>query len=225
MRRVIGLYRSSVGKKIVMALTGILLFGFVLAHMIGNLKMFLGQSHFDAYARFLRTVGEPAFMEGQILWIARIALLGSVGVHALAAWQLTRKSWAARAIGYEKNDDLSFSYASRTMRWGGVILAAFVLYHLLHFTTGTLLPGFDETSPYRNVIRGFQSWPAALIYVVALVMLCFHLYHGLWSATQTLSVTNPRVLQWRRPVAAVIAFVICLGFVSVPLAVLAGIVK
>lgn len=225
MRRVISLYRSSVGKKILMALTGILLFGFVLAHMIGNLKIFLGQSHFDAYARFLRTVGEPAFMEGQILWIARIALLGSVGVHALAAWQLTRQSWAARAIGYKQNDDLSFSYASRTMRWGGVILAAFVIYHLLHFTTGTLLPGFDETSPYRNVIRGFQSWPVALIYVVALVMLCLHLYHGLWSATQTLSMTNPRVLKWRRPVAAVIAFVICLGFVSVPLAILAGIVR
>ena len=225
MRRVQSLYRSSVGKKIVMALTGILLFGFVVGHMIGNLKIFLGQEHFDAYARFLRTMGEPAFAAGQLLWIARLALLASVGVHALAAWQLTRQSWAARGVAYKKKDDLSFSYASRTMRWGGVILAAFVVYHLLHLTLGVVHPGFDEASPYRNVVVGFRSAPVVAVYVVALAMLCFHLYHGLWSATQTLACTNPRILKWRRPVAAAVALIICAGFVSVPVAVLTGLVK
>ncbi len=225
MRRVTSLYRSSVGKKIVMALTGIVFVLFVIAHMIGNLKMFLGEEHFNAYARFLREVGAPAFGHGQLLWIARIVLLASVGLHALAAWQLTRQSWAARTVKYTKNDDLSFSYASRTMRWGGVILAAFVVYHLLHFTTGTLHPHFDESSPYRNVVTGFQSIPVVVAYVVALSMLCLHLYHGIWSATQTLALTNPRVVRWRRPVAAVVAAAICLGFLAVPVGVLAGILR
>ena len=225
MRPVISLYRSSVGKKIMMALTGVLLFGFVLAHMIGNLKIFLGQEHFDAYAHFLRTVGEPALAEGQLLWIARLVLLAAVGVHLLAAWQVTRQSWSARDVSYKKMDDQSFAYASRTMRWGGVILAAFVVYHLLHFTVGTVHPDFDPRSPYANVVRGFQAWPVALAYVVALLSLALHLYHGLWSATQTLALTNTRVLKWRRPVALGIAVLVALGYMSVPLGVLAGVIK
>jgi succinate dehydrogenase / fumarate reductase cytochrome b subunit len=224
MRRVIGLYGTSVGKKILMALSGIILFGFVIAHMIGNLKLFQGAEKYDAYAHFLRTVGSPALGEEQALWIFRIVLLAAVGLHILAATQLTLTSWSARAKGYKVKKDLSFDYASRTMRWGGVILAAFVIYHLMHLTLGTAHPEFGE-SVYRNVITGFESWPVALVYIIAMIPLALHIYHGLWSATQTLALNNPRFEPWRRPLAAGVALVIAAGNISMPIAVMAGILE
>jgi succinate dehydrogenase / fumarate reductase cytochrome b subunit len=224
MRRVIGLYGTSVGKKILMALSGVLLFGFVVAHMIGNLKLFQGQEKYDAYAHFLRTVGAPALAEGEALWIFRIVLLAAVGLHIVAATQLTLQSWSARSTGYKVKKDLSFDYASRTMRWGGVILAAFVVYHLMHLTLGTVHPDFTE-SVYRNVVGGFQQWPVALVYIAAMVPLALHVYHGLWSATQTLALDNPRFEPWRRPLAAGVALIIAAGNISMPVAVLAGILK
>ncbi len=224
MRSVIGLYSTSVGKKILMAVTGIVLFGFVFLHMIGNLKIFQGPEKYDAYARFLRTVGEPALGEGQALWIFRIVLLAAVGVHILAAAELTLRSLRARGIPYKVKKDLSFDYASRTMRWGGVILAAFVIYHLMHLTFGTAHHDFSD-SVYRNVVTGFQRWPVSLAYIAAMVPLALHVYHGLWSATQTLALDNPRLEPWRRPVAAGIALVLAAGNISMPIAVLAGIVK
>jgi succinate dehydrogenase / fumarate reductase cytochrome b subunit len=224
MRRVFGLYSNSVGKKISMAVTGIVLFGFVFVHMIGNLKIFEGPEKYDAYAHFLRTVGAPALGEGQALWIFRIVLLAAVGVHVLAAAQLTLQSWRARGTPYKVKKDLSFDYASRTMRWGGVILAAFVIYHLMHLTFGTAHHDFSD-SVYRNVVSGFQRWPVSLAYIVAMVPLALHVYHGLWSATQTLALDNPRIEPWRRPVAAGIALVLAAGNVSMPVAVMAGIVK
>jgi succinate dehydrogenase / fumarate reductase cytochrome b subunit len=224
MRSVIGLYSNSVGKKILMAVTGIVLFGFVFVHMIGNLKIFQGPEKYDAYAHFLRTVGAPALGEGQALWIFRIVLLAAVGVHILAAAELTLRSWRARGTPYKVKKDLSFDYASRTMRWGGVILAAFVLYHLMHLTLGTAHHDFSD-SVYRNVVSGFQRWPVSLAYIVAMVPLALHVYHGLWSATQTLALDNPRLEPWRRPVAAGVALVLAAGNISMPVAVMAGIVK
>ncbi len=223
MRRALGLYGSTVGKKIVMALSGIVLYGFVVVHMIGNLKLYQGAEKFDAYAHFLRTVGSPALGEGQALWIFRIVLLAALGVHIAAATQLTFLSWSARGTGYKVKKDLSFDYASRTMRWGGVVLLAFVVYHLLHLTLGTAHPDFRD-SAFHNVVSGFRQWPVSIAYVVAMIPLALHLYHGLWSATQTLAVTNPRVEPWRRPVSAGVALVVAAGNVSFPLAVLAGIV-
>jgi succinate dehydrogenase / fumarate reductase cytochrome b subunit len=225
MRRVTSLYQTSIGKKISMALTGAVLFGFVLVHMIGNLKIYQGQEKYDAYAKFLREFGYPALGHEQLLWIARIVLLACVGLHILAAYQLTRMSWAARPVKNRKNNDISFSYASRTMRYGGVIVGLFVVYHILHFTTGNVHPDFVVHEVYRNVIAGFRVWWVSLGYIVAMVFLGLHLYHGLWSVTQTLGAANPRILKWRRPVAAATAAIIVLGNVSIPLAVLAGVVR
>jgi succinate dehydrogenase / fumarate reductase cytochrome b subunit len=222
MRRARALYASSIGKKVVMAVTGVVLFGFVVGHMAGNLKIYQGEEKFDAYAHFLREMGKPVFGHGQALWVARIGLLLAVVAHVVSAIQLTVMSKRARPVRYEKNDYIGFSYASRTMRWGGVIVTAFVLYHLMHLTWGNAHPDFEPGAAYRNVVRGFQQWPAALAYVVAMVPLCLHLYHGVWSAMQTLSVDNPRISRWRRPAAAAIALSVLIGNLSIPLAVLAG---
>jgi succinate dehydrogenase / fumarate reductase cytochrome b subunit len=218
-------YSSSVGKKILMALTGVILFGFVFVHMVGNLKIYQGQAKFDAYAHFLREVGYPALGHGQLLWIARIVLLGCVLVHIVAALQLTLTSWRARRTGYVRKDDLSFSYASRTMRWGGVTILAFVVFHVLHLTTGTVHPGFSLESPYLNVLTAFKLWPAALAYVFAMAPLCLHIYHGVWSATQSLSLQHPTITRWRRLVAGLAAGAIFVGNVSVPFSIWLGWVR
>lgn len=222
MRKALTLYRTSVGKKVLMGLSGALLTGFVLAHMVGNLKMFQGPEAMDGYAVFLKTAGYPLLPEYGLLWIARIVLLGAVGIHALAAFQLWRQSRAARPAGYRKEVSQVFSYASRTMRWGGVIILLFVVFHIMHFTVGSAHPEFVYGSVYRNVVIGFQSLPVALFYLLAVGSLALHLYHGLWSVFTTLGVQNPKVEGIRRPLAAGISLALFVGFASVPVAVLAG---
>jgi succinate dehydrogenase / fumarate reductase cytochrome b subunit len=222
MRDALNLYQSSVGKKILMAVTGVILFLFVLVHMVGNLKIYQGAEKFDAYAEFLREVGYPALGHGQMLWIFRLVLLFCVGVHMFAALQLYIRSKKARPIAYKKFDDLSFSYASSTMRWGGLVLLAFVVYHVLHLTLGAAHNDFVVGSAYHNVVAGFSLWYVSLAYIVAMVPLGLHIYHGVWSATQTLALRNPRVLKWRRPIAAGVAAVIAVSNISIPLAVLSG---
>ena len=225
MRRVLSLYRSSVGKKILMAATGVVFVLFVLAHMYGNLKAFYGPEKFNHYAEFLREVGAPMFGHGQLLWIFRIVLLAAVAIHVLMAVQLWLMSRAARPVPYGKGlRPEESTYASRTMRWGGVILAAFVTYHLLHFTVGTVHPDFVPGAAYENLVIGFQSWPVVLAYTVAMAALCLHLYHGVWSALQTLGANHPRYNGYRRPLAVVVAGVVFVGFMSVPVAVVAGII-
>ncbi|MSR35169.1 MAG: succinate dehydrogenase cytochrome b subunit, partial [Gemmatimonadetes bacterium] len=172
MQRVATLYRSSVGKKILMAISGIVLFGFIVLHMVGNLKVLLGPEEIDAYARFLREVGYPAVPNQTALWTVRIVLLIAVFVHMNAAFQTWAQSKNARGVGYRKNDDLSFSYASRTMRWGGVIILLFLIYHILHFTTGTLHPDFVEGGVYHNFVAAFQAPLILLVYLVAQAALC-----------------------------------------------------
>ena len=222
-RRVGRLHESTVGQKALMAASGVVLVVFVAGHMLGNLKAYQGPAKFDAYAEFLRTMGAPLFGHGQLLWLVRLGLLAAVSLHVVLAWRLYRRSRLARPISYLRFDDLSLAYASRTMRWGGLIVLAFVVYHLLHLTTGTVHPEFHPGSPYRNLITGFRSWPASLAYVVAMVPLGLHVYHGLWSSTQSLAVRNPNVLRVRRVVAACVATAIVVGNVSIPIAVLAGI--
>jgi succinate dehydrogenase / fumarate reductase cytochrome b subunit len=225
MKQVFGLYQSSVGKKVAMAVSGILLVGFVVAHLVGNLKVFSGQEAYDAYAEFLREVGSPAFGHGELLWIMRIGLIAAVGVHLVAAVQLTKMNRAARTVGYQKPEDVSLSYASRTMRWGGVIVAAFVVYHLMHLTFGTVHADFESGAVYANVVSAFSRWPVALSYMLCMVPLGLHLYHGVWSVTQTLGVDGPRVTAVRRVVAAVLALGVTAGNISIPLAILAGLVR
>lgn len=225
MGRLVNLYRSSVGKKVVMAVTGAFLFLFVVGHLLGNLKIYQGAEKFNAYAEFLREMGAPIFAHNQALWLARILLLGAVGVHIISAIQLTLMSWRARGQTYKKQERIAFSYASYTMRWGGVVVAAYVIYHLMHLTWGTAHHSFDPTDPYHNVISGFQRWPVALVYIIAMIPLGLHLYHGIWSAMQTLGVNNPKYNTWRRPTAGVIAGAIVVGYISIPIAVLTGLVK
>ena len=225
MQSALSLYRSSVGKKVVMALSGLILFGFVVGHLAGNLKIFQGPEKYNAYASFLRTVGAPALGHGQLLWIARIVLLAAVLQHVTAALQLARMSLRARKTRYRRRNDLSFSYASRTMRWGGGILLAFVVYHLMHLTFGNAHPGFNHESPYYNVVSGFQVPWVSVAYVAAMLPLGLHIYHGLWSATQTLSVRSPVIRRWRRPFAIGVAAAIVVGNISIPVAVLAGLVR
>ncbi|MEX1259091.1 MAG: succinate dehydrogenase cytochrome b subunit [Gemmatimonadota bacterium] len=225
MHRVIALYGSSVGKKLWMAVTGVFLFGFTLLHMLGNLKAFHGREAFDAYAEFIREVGYPLLPHYGLLWTLRLALLAAVTVHVVAATQLWRQSKGARTHGYTKLQPQTFSYASRTMRFGGVIVLAFVGYHLLHMTTGTVHPDFVAGSAYNNLVIGFQSYPVAAFYLIAVGALCVHLYHGIWSAFATAGIENPRIERVRRPIAAVLAWGLFLGYALVPLSVLAGVVN
>jgi len=208
-----------------MAVTGIMLYGFVFVHMVGNLKIYQGPQKFNAYAEFLREMGSPVLGHEQALWIFRIVLLAAVGLHIWSATALTLVSWQARGTGYKKKESLVFSYASRTMRWGGVIVAAFVGYHLLHLTMGSVHPQFEHGLAYDNVVLGFQVWPVALFYMLCMIPLGLHMYHGLWSMTQTLGVENSWIKKWRRPVAAGIALIVVLGNLSIPLSVLIGIVR
>ena len=219
------LYRSAVGKKAVMAVTGIILFGFVLVHMIGNLKLYTGAEHLNKYAHWLRTVGEPALPAEGLLWIARIVLLVAVVLHIWAAWQVSRMNREARPHRYAVSNKVHTSYASRTMRWGGVILLLFIIYHLLHFTTGTVHPEFHEGDVYRNVVSGFQVWWVSAFYIAAQVALGFHLYHGVWSLFQSLGWNHPRFNPWRSAFAHAFAWIITVGNISFPVAVLTGLIR
>lgn len=215
----------SVGKKILMAVTGLILYGFVIGHMIGNLKVYMGPEAFNHYAEGLRTFGAPFFAQGQLLWLIRIVLLASVGVHVLAALQLALKSKRARSHGYKKYEGLEFSYASRTMLWGGIAIAAFVVFHLLDLTFGTVNPAFVHGDAYRNFVTTFQRPAVSAAYIAAMIPLGMHLYHGFWSMLQTLGANNPKYNRARRPIAIALATLIVVGNVSFPVAVLLGIVK
>jgi succinate dehydrogenase cytochrome b subunit len=222
------LWATMVGKKVVMAVTGLVLVGFVIAHMLGNLKIFLGAETIDTYAVFLRTVGEPLFPYSVLLWTVRIVLLTCVGLHITAAVQLTRMSWAARPVAYDTKTSIATTYAARTMRWSGVILALFIVYHLLHLTAGAVgfQPGqFVHLSVYHNVVAGFSVWYVSLFYILAMACLCLHLDHGIWSMLQTLGWNNARTTPALQGLSRIVALVVFVGFISVPIAVLAGWVR
>lgn len=216
--RLARLWRSSVGLKIVMAVTGVILSGFVLGHMAGNLQVFQGEKALNDYAKLLRT--EPA-----LLWLARLVLLGSVGLH-IAAWLVLRaRNRRARPVAYRKVTHRESSFASRTMRWTGPLLLAFIVYHILHMTTGTVHPSFHEGGAYHNLVTGLRVVPVAIIYVLAMVALGFHLWHGVWSLFQTLGAEQARYQSLGRRAATVFTLVVVLGFIAVPLLIVSGFVK
>lgn len=225
MSLVIGFYRSSLGKKAVMAVTGLILFGFVLVHMAGNLKLYQGEAAYDAYAEHLRELGAPIFAHGQLLWVFRFVLLAAVGLHLHAATVLTLQNWKARPARYEVRESLQSTYAARTMRWGGVIVLLFVLYHLAQLTLGWAHPDFQPGKVFQNVIVAFSIPWVAIFYVVANLALGLHLYHGLWSLFQSLGWNHPKLNPWRRRFAAFFAAAVTLGNVSFPIAVLTGVVR
>ncbi|MHB8384605.1 MAG: succinate dehydrogenase cytochrome b subunit [Candidatus Binataceae bacterium] len=219
------LWNTVIGKKVVMAVTGVIMVGFVIAHMLGNLKVFAGPGEINTYSRFLRTVGMPELGYGDALWIVRAVLLASATLHIIAAIQLTRMNWQARPIGYRERKDRETSFAARSMRWGGLLLAIFIVFHILHFTLGAVgfEPGqYRELHVYSNVIIGFSVWPIAVFYIIAMIALFFHLDHGIWSMLQTLGWNTARNQATLRLASRLIAAIVFVGFVSVPVAVLAG---
>ena len=223
--RLIAFWHTMIGKKVVMAVTGVVLIGFVIAHMLGNLKIFTGPDEINAYSRFLREVGWPGLGYSQLLWVVRIVLLVCVTLHLTAALQLTRMSQVARPIGYAAKRDIETTWAARTMRWGGVLLLAFVVFHLLHLTGSVVGFGagqFRHLAVYQNVVAAFAVWPVAVFYIVAMGALCLHLDHGIWSMLQTLGWNTARNEATLQIISRVIALVVFLGFTSVPVAVMVG---
>lgn len=212
------LWHSTVGKKVVMAVTGVLLVAFIIGHAMGNLIVFRGPDAFNAYAAFLKS-------NMNLLWTARAGLLLAVVLHIVAAYQLTLRQRRARPVGYERKEPQAATLASRTIRWGGVVLLLFVVYHLLHFTVGTAHPAFDHADAYRNVIVGFRVWWVALIYLVAMAALGLHLYHGVWSAIRSVGVARPSYHPLKRRAALVIAAGVTLAFVAIIFAVALGFVQ
>jgi succinate dehydrogenase / fumarate reductase cytochrome b subunit len=201
-----------------MAVTGVILSVFVLGHMAGNLQVFQGQEAIDDYAKFLRR-------EPPILWTVRLVLLASVLLHIWAYLVLTRQNQKARPEGYRETAYKETSYASASMRLTGPVLLAFIIYHILHMTTGTVHPDFREGAVYHNLVEAFSSVPVVIIYVVAMVMLAFHLWHGVWSLFQTLGFSQPRRRSFGRWFATIFTILVVLGFTAVPLAIFAGAVK
>jgi succinate dehydrogenase / fumarate reductase cytochrome b subunit len=215
---------SSVQLKFVMAVTGAVLILYLVAHMIGNLKIFLGEESLNTYAEWLRVVGEPALPAQGLLWLVRIVLLVSVVAHIVAATVLARRARRARPVKYAHRRPVSTSYASRTMRWGGVIIGLFVIYHILDLTTGTLNPLGVRGEVYDNVVADFSRWYITLAYTLAVVAVGFHVRHGLWSALQTLGRSSGPDQTRYKAIALVFAVVLTAGFLAVPFAVQFGLV-
>lgn len=218
-------YGSAIGKKAVMAVTGVILFGWILLHMLGNLKLFLGPEHLNEYAHWLRALGAPALPETAALWLSRVVLLAAVILHIHAATALTKMNRQARPVGYRDRSYVTATYAARTMRWGGVIILLFVIYHLLHLTTGQAHRDFIENDPYHNVVTGLQVWWVSAVYIIANLALGLHLFHGLWSMFNSLGLNHPQFNQWKRLFATVFAIVVTSGNISFPIAVLTGVVR
>jgi succinate dehydrogenase / fumarate reductase cytochrome b subunit len=217
MSRIAAVVLSSIGKKVVMAVTGIIFFGFVVGHMVGNLQVYLGPESLDAYGAFLQEFGH-----GGGIWVARASLLVAVGLHIWAATSLTLGNLAARSEGYRRRQNIESTYASRTMIWSGPILALFIIFHVLHLTTGNAHPDFTYGEVYRNVITGFSQWPVSAFYIVAMLALGLHMYHGLWSMLQTLGLNHPRWNRLRFAFAALTTAVVVVGNISIPVSVLMG---
>jgi len=224
------LYSTAVGKKYAMAITGIMLIGFVVAHMVGNLKMYLGAEEYNHYAEFLRELLVPILPRTVLLWILRVGLLGAVALHIHAAYGLTQLNRSARSVKYQSARDYQVaSFASRTMRWTGIIVALFVVWHLADLTWGFANAvgtdgEFVRGDAYGNVERSLERVPVALLYIVANLALGTHLFHGVWSLFQSMGWNNPRFTQVRRQLAVAVAAIVVVGNVSFPVAVLAGVV-
>jgi len=226
--RLLALWSNVIGKKVVMAVTGAVLILFVIAHMVGNLKIFSGQEEINAYSRFLREVGWPELGYGQLLWIVRSVLFVCVILHITAAVQLTRMNWQARPVRYDSRKNVETTWGALTMRWGGLLLAVFIVFHLFHFTGGMVgfQPGqFEHMMVYQNVVAGFSVWPIAFFYILAMGALCLHLDHGIWSMLQTLGWVTLDNTKNLKAVSRIVALIIFAGFITVPIAVLTGWVR
>ena len=223
--RLAGLYRSSVGRKYVMALSGLAIVGFVVAHLVGTLKVFLGPEETDKYGEALRGLGGDLVPHGHLLWILRIGLASAFAVHMHAAFSLERRNRIARGNRrMSHSDHVAATFASRTMLWSGIIVALFIVFHVADLTWGVTSSDFVHGDVYDNQVRSFSNPLISLVYLAGVAALATHLFHGLWSLFQTLAITSPWLSQpVRRRFAAATATTIGLGYASIPLAVLAGV--
>lgn len=208
-------WNATLGKKAVMALTGVILVGFVIVHLLGNLQVFIGADKFNHYAETLK--GMPP-----LLWGSRLTLLAAVILHIWAAFSLWRLKSDARPTGYHNRKSIASTYASRTMYWSGPILLLFIVYHLMQFTIGVGGTPFVADEPYDNLIAGFRVIPISVFYIISMAALCYHLFHGIWSMFQTLGIQHPKYTPLLRLAAKVLAIALFIGFSSIPLAVLLG---
>jgi succinate dehydrogenase / fumarate reductase, cytochrome b subunit len=213
-------WQSTNGKKAVMAVTGAILFLFVIGHLLGNLQIFDGPARLNAYGHFLRDLGE-------LLWIVRIVLIVAVVLHIVATVQLALRNRKARPVGYSVKKSVNSSYADRTMYWSGPIVLAFVIFHLLQFTAGYIHPEsqFIDGDVYHNVVAGFQVWWVSVWYIFSMILLGFHLRHGLWSMFQSVGLNHPRHTPVLQRAALWLAILITVGYISIPVSVLAGWVR
>ena len=211
-------YEATIGKKVIMAVTGCILFLFVTGHLVGNLQIYLGPEKLNNYAVLLHGLGSA-------LWIIRLALLTTVVLHIVVALQLWLANRTARPMDYVKQGWVQASLASRTMIWTGALMAAFIIYHLLHFTTGQAHPSFNhELDVYSNIVNGFRQIPAAVAYIIAMVLLGYHLSHGVWSMFQSVGVNHPRLTPLLRKLAIIAAILIAAANISIPVSVWTGII-
>jgi len=227
-------YSTAVGKKYVMAITGIIGIGFVIAHMVGNLKVYLGVVEhngsetydLDIYGEFLREILVPILPRTVFLWIMRVVLIGAVLLHVHAAYTLTLMNRRARPVKYQSARDYQVAnFASRTMRWTGIIVVLFLAWHLADFTWGWVNPDFERGLVYRNLDASLSRVPVAILYIAGNIALGIHLFHGTWSLFQSMGWNNPRFNNWRRHLAAAVATVIVVGNVSFPIMTLAGVIE
>ena len=223
--------RSTVATKAVMAISGLIMIGYLLAHMYGNLKVFAGPESFNGYAHHLRTLSEPILPHTGLLWIIRVVLVVAVVAHAASAFRLWSRSHKARGgtrryYSSKAKGGVQRSYASFTLRWGGVIILLFVIYHLLHFTFGVVHPGGAAPEPYDRVVNGFQIWWVVLSYTIAMIAVGFHLRHGTWAALMTLGANTSAVARRRlNQLAYAVSGIVTVGFLLPPFAILFGLVK
>ena len=223
---VLEFYRSAVGKKYVMAITGIMLLGFVFAHMVGNLKAYLGPIEMNHYAEFLRDLLVPIAPRTLVLWLMRIGLITAFVLHIHAAYALTVMNHRARPEKYEsKRDYVAANFASRTMRWSGVIVLLFLAWHLADLTAGSANSDFVRGDAYNNLVHSFERPAVAILYVVAMLALGIHIFHGAWSLFQSLGLNNPRFNRWRLNFARAFAAVIVIGNLSFPILVQAKVLS
>jgi len=218
MSRMRALWNSTIGKKAVMAVTGLIMVAYLITHVAANLTVFQGPGAINAYSAFLHGTGGA-------LWVARLVLLAALVLHVVAAVQLTARRQAARPVAYAGGREPQVStIASRTLRWGGVLILIFIIYHILHFTLGTVHASFVEGDPFHNVTTGFNNILVVLFYELALIAVGLHLYHGVWSSGRTLGVSPPSPRPLKRQLALALALIIWAGFAVIPLAVYAGMV-
>ena len=215
---------NSVFKKVIMAVSGIIMLLFLIAHMIGNLHVFQGAKSFNSYSRWLRTFGEPALPPRTLLTIIEVVLVVAVIAHMWAAISLWRQAKRARPQAYVTKKSVAQSYTSRTMRWGGVIIGLFIVYHILDLTFGVANPDGTDSTPYDRLVASFQNPIATTVYVITLILLGMHLRHGIWSATQTLGQSNRRRERTVTVFAIVFSTLLIAGYLVVPAAVVFGLV-